>query len=147
MDRPYFTIRHLTKELCVTARTLRYYEDEKLVTPTRRGITRIYSAQDRAKLIIILRGRRLGFSVTEMRDVARMYDYKNGNSAEMLLARAKFEERIGQLEQQKFDLEQALRQLRGCVSEIDAALQGQPRTPWFQFFDNERAIPASNMKV
>jgi DNA-binding transcriptional MerR regulator len=140
-----YTIRDLTKELRVTARTLRYYEDEGLVNPARHGQTRIFSEHDRARLIIILRGRRLGFSVTEMKNVARMYDYKDGDSEQMTLARHKFEARIRQLEEQKLDLDQALRQLRQCVTEINDGLEGKPRTPWPEFFERESALPALSL--
>ena len=142
MSERSYTIRQLTKELRVTARTLRHYEDEGMVQPARRGLTRIFSEHDRARLIIILRGRRLGFSVAEMKEVARMYDYKDGDSAQMVQARRKFEARIRQLEEQKLDLEQALRQLRHCVAEINDGLEGKPRTPWPKFFEQESALPA-----
>jgi len=142
MNRRIFTIRQLTKELHVTARTIRYYENLGMIFPTRRGNQRIYDDHDRARLIIILRGRRLGFSVGEMREVARMYDYKDGNAEQMRMARRKFESRIQQLIEKKLDLEQALRQLRGCVSEINDALEGKPRTPWPKFFERESALPA-----
>jgi DNA-binding transcriptional MerR regulator len=145
MGERHYTIRQLTRELRVTARTLRYYEDEGMVTPIRRGLVRIYSEHDRARLIIILRGRRLGFSVSEMREVARMYDYKDGNPNEMIQARRKFEARIRQLEEQKLDLEQALRQLRHCVAEINDGLEGKPRTPWPKFFEHEKPLPALSL--
>ena len=74
MGEHHYTIRQLTKELRVSARTLRYYEDEGLVKPQRCGQTRLFSQHDRARLIIILRGRRLGFSVAEMREVALTVD-------------------------------------------------------------------------
>jgi len=145
MQERFYTIRQLTKELRVTARTLRYYEDEGMVKPTRRGLTRVFSEHDRARLIIILRGRRLGFAVGEMKLVANMYDYKDGTPAQMVLARRKFESRIRQLEEQKLDLEQALRQLRQCVSEINDGLEGKPRTPWQKFFEREKALPALSL--
>lgn len=145
MGERSYTIRQLTKELRVTARTLRFYEDEGLIKPARRGYTRIFCEHDRARLIVILRGRRLGFSVVEMKEVAKMYDYKDGDPAQMILARRKFESRIRQLEQQKLDLEQALRQLRHCVSEIDDGLEGKPRTPWPKFFEDEPALPALSL--
>lgn len=145
MRERFYSIRQLTKELHVTARTLRYYEDEGMVNPARQGQTRIFSEHDRARLIIILRGRRLGFSVTEMKDVARMYDYKDGDPEQMTVARRKFEARIRQLEEQKLDLEQALRQLRQCVSEINDGLEGKPRTPWPEFFERESALPALSL--
>lgn len=141
----YYTIRQLTKELNVTARTLRYYEDEGLVNPVRNGQTRMFSEHDRARLIIILRGRRLGFTVAEMKNVAGMYDYKDGTPEQMILARRKFEARIRQLEEQKLDLEQALRQLRQCVAEINDGLEGKPRTPWSEFFERESALPALSL--
>jgi DNA-binding transcriptional MerR regulator len=137
-----YTIRQLTRELRVTARTLRFYEDEGMIFPSRRGSQRLYNSHDRARLIIILRGRRLGFSVAEMREVSRMYDYKDGTPDQMRMARRKFESRIRELVEKKMDLEQALRQLRGCIVEIDDALKGKPRTPWQDFFEKESAIPA-----
>jgi DNA-binding transcriptional MerR regulator len=141
MGQRRYTIRQLTKELCVSARTLRYYEDEGMVQPMRLGSTRIYTEKDRAHLIIILRGRRLGFSVAEMAFVSKMYDFKDGDPDEMAIAAEKFTSRIRELEVMKLDLDQALRQLKGCVAEINAALEGKPRTPWERFFDTELALP------
>jgi DNA-binding transcriptional MerR regulator len=141
MASGYYTIRRLTKELHVTARALRFYEDEKLLAPSRRGQTRLYSEQDRARILIVLRGRRLGYTLREMRDVLRMYDYKDGAAEEMAQARRKFVERIQSLEQMAIDVEQSLRQLRGCVQDIDGALMGKPRTPWTEFFEHE-SVPA-----
>ncbi|HXS08150.1 MAG TPA: MerR family DNA-binding transcriptional regulator [Rhizomicrobium sp.] len=137
MSSHIYTIRQLTKEFGVTARTLRFYEDEHLIAPGRRGQTRLYSARDRARIILILRGRRLGFSLAEIREVLDMYDSKDGEHAQMVHARRKFEERIVILEQQKLDIDQALRQLRDGIRDIDAALDGKPRTPWPQFFEQE----------
>ena len=145
MGERCYTTRQLTRELRVTARTLRYYEDEGLVRPTRSGVTRIFSEHDRARLIIILRGRRLGFTVTEMKEVSQMYDYKDGDEAQMITARRKFEARMRQLEEQQLDLEQALRQLRHCVAEINDGLEGKPRTPWPTFFEQESALPALDL--
>ncbi|MGH6827553.1 MAG: MerR family transcriptional regulator [Rhizomicrobium sp.] len=136
MSRLY-TIRQLTKEFSVSARALRFYEDEKLIAPGRRGQTRLYSARDRARIILILRGRRLGFSLAEIREVLNMYDSKDGEQVQMRHARKKFEQRVAVLERQKLDIDQALRQLRDGIREIDAALEGKPRTPWAQFFDQD----------
>jgi DNA-binding transcriptional MerR regulator len=142
MSRIY-TIRQLTKEFSVTARTLRFYEDEKLIAPGRRGQTRLYSIRDRARVILILRGRRLGFSLAEIREVLEMYDSKDDEQTQMIHTRKKFEERIQVLERQKLDIDQALRQLREGIRDIDSALDGKPRTPWPQFFeqDSPRAAP------
>lgn len=135
MNGRTYTIRELTKELRVTARTLRHYEDQKLIFPARRGLTRLYSFEDRARIMIILRGRRLGFTLREMREVLCMYDFKDSKSpAETVVARKKFRERVEALERQKRDIDEALRQLTGCIQEIDGVL---PRAPWADFFKKD----------
>ena len=126
-ERQPYTMRQLTKQLCVSSRTIRYYEDEGLIRPSRRGVTRLYSERDRALLVIILRGRRLGYGVAEMRDMAQMYDFKEGNRAEMLVAQRTFESRVQELEEKRSDLEQGISQLHGCIAEIDARLDEKPR--------------------
>jgi len=72
----------LTKEFSVTARTLRFYEDEGLIAPARRGQTRIYSPRDRARIILILRGRRVGFSLAEIREILDLYDVHDGGKTQ-----------------------------------------------------------------
>ncbi len=71
---PTYAIRELTQEFEVTARTLRFYEDKGLLTPIRQGVTRIYSEKDRVRLELTLRGKRLGFSLEEIKDIIEMYD-------------------------------------------------------------------------
>ena len=87
-----FTIRQLTKEFGVTARTLRFYEDEGLIAPERRGQTRIYSSRDRARVILILRGRRVGFALAEIREILDLYNSEDHGVRQTLHARKKFEE-------------------------------------------------------
>src|ERR1700754_237441 len=122
MSNRIYTIRQLTKEFAVTARTLRFYEDEKLIAPGRRGQTRIYSARDRARIILILRGRRLGFSLTEIGETLNLYDAGDGGANQMAHVRRKYEDRIGALEQQKLDIDAALAELREHIHAIDQAL-------------------------
>src|SRR6201996_1055178 len=122
MSNRIYTIRQLTKEFAVTARTLRFYEDEKLIAPGRRGQTRLYSARDRARIVLILRGRRVGFSLAELRELLDLYEGPGGSAAQMAEARRKFSERIAALEQQKVDIEQSLEELRSGIESIDAAL-------------------------
>src|SRR5580698_3412386 len=87
-----YTIRQLTKEFNVTARTLRFYEDEGLIAPERRGQTRIYSSRDRARIILILRGRRVGFSLAEIREILDLYDtHHDGGVAQTAYARKKYD--------------------------------------------------------
>jgi len=116
-----YTIRQLTKEFSVTARTLRFYEDEGLIAPERRGQTRIYSQRDRARIILILRGRRVGFSLAEIREILGLYRHDGGDQ-QLVHTRKKFAERIDTLERQKVDIDESLKQLRQGISEIDARL-------------------------
>lgn len=116
-----FTIRQLTKEFSVTARTLRFYEDEGLISPERRGQTRIYSVKDRARIILILRGRRLGFSLAEIREYLDMYNGEN-NTRQLNHARRKCEERIVAFEKQKVDIDIAITELKRSIVEIDQHL-------------------------
>jgi len=116
-----FTIRQLTKEFSVTARTLRFYEDEGLIAPERRGQTRIYSVRDRARIILILRGRRLGFSLAEIREYLDLYD-RNMNTRQLEHARRKFEERIVAFERQKVEIDVAISELKRSIGEVDQRL-------------------------
>ncbi|HUO03372.1 MAG TPA: MerR family transcriptional regulator [Rhizomicrobium sp.] len=130
-----YTMRQLTKLLGVTARTLRHYEEMRLIAPARRGETRIYSFRDYARILIALRGRRLGYSVTEMRDVLQMYEYKDSDVRdELLAARSKFLRRITDLKAKQRDIDESVQQLSECINQIDGALVGKPRTPWYEFF-------------
>jgi len=114
-----YTIRQLTKEFGVTARTLRFYEDEGLIAPERRGQTRIYSQRDRARIILILRGRRVGFSLAEIREILGLYRHDD-TDAQLVHTRKKFAERIDTLERQKIDIDESLKQLRQGIADIDA---------------------------
>jgi DNA-binding transcriptional MerR regulator len=114
-----FTIRQLTKEFGVTARTLRFYEDEGLIAPERRGQTRIYSSRDRARIILILRGRRVGFALAEIREILDLYDPEDHGVRQTMHARKKFEEQLHKLERQKIDIEDSLTELRRAIKDID----------------------------
>src|SRR6266480_4292698 len=114
-----YTIRQLTKEFNVTARTLRFYEDEGLIAPERRGQTRIYSTRDRGRVILILRGRRVGFSLAEIRGILDLYAIHDGGIAQLTHTRKKFAERIETLERQKIDIDESLRELRRGIGEIE----------------------------
>ncbi|MDR3527874.1 MAG: MerR family DNA-binding transcriptional regulator [Rhizomicrobium sp.] len=116
-----FTIRQLTKEFSVTARTLRFYEDEGLIAPERRGQTRIYSVKDRARIILILRGRRLGFSLAEIREYLSLYN-QSDNARQLLHARKKFEERLVVFEKQKQDIDLAMSELKRGIGDINQHL-------------------------
>ena len=120
-----YTIRQLTKEFSVTARTLRFYEDEGLIAPERRGQTRIYSTRDRARIILILRGRRVGFSLAEIREILDLYGVHDGGVTQLVHSRKKFAERVDTLEKQKIDIDEALKELRRGIAQIDTHLSAQ----------------------
>ena len=127
-----FSIRQLTKELGVTSRTLRHYEDEGLLAPERRGQARIYSPRDRARLTLILRGRRVGFTLAEIREILDLYDTGDGGIAQLQHTKKKFAERIATLERQRADIVEAVAELKLGITMIENKLaehhaDAQPR--------------------
>jgi DNA-binding transcriptional MerR regulator len=117
-----YSIQDLTKAFGISARTLRHYEDVGLIAPERRGQARIYSARDRARLLLILRGKRVGFELSEIGEILDLYEEADGGAAQLTLARKKFAERIALLERQKADIEESLAELRLGLTMIDNKL-------------------------
>ena len=118
-----FGIAELCAEFGVTPRALRFYEDERLIAPERRGTQRVYSHRDRARLAWILRGKRVGFSLGEIREMIDLYDLGDGRRTQREVAIARCSERIRLLEEQKRDIDAAIAEL----SEFVAVLQGAPQ--------------------
>jgi DNA-binding transcriptional MerR regulator len=110
-DRRY-TIRDLAEEFGCTHRTIRFYEDQGLLKPRRAGQARIFSARDRARLSLILRGRRLGFSLADIAEMLDLYDADPGHVRQLTVALQKGRARIVQLERQRADIEAALAELK-----------------------------------
>lgn len=107
----YFSITELTREFGVSTRTIRFYEDEGLIKPLRRGRTRLFRASDRRLLSFILRGKRLGFSIAEIREILHMYKEPPGEEGQLRLLIQRVSEKRGQLEQKRRDIEETLREL------------------------------------
>ena len=124
-----YSIRDLGKEFGVTARTLRHYEAEGLIAPERRGQTRIYTARDRARITLVLRGRRVGFSLAEIGEMLDLYDHGDGGVAQLFHARAKFAERVALLERQKTDIEESLAELKLGLTMIENKLAERQPPP------------------
>ncbi|MHA6723738.1 MerR family transcriptional regulator [Sphingomonas sp. RS2018] len=120
-DRESFTISDLSSEFGVTARALRFYEDEGLIAPERRGMQRIYSHRDRARLAWILRGKRVGFSLGDIREMIDLYDIGDGRRAQRQVTLERCRERIALLERQKTDIDAAIAELRDFVTLVDSA--------------------------
>jgi DNA-binding transcriptional MerR regulator len=113
-DENTFTIGDLAREFGVTLRTLRFYEDRGLITPRRSGMTRLYSEHARDRLALILKGKHLGFTLTEIRAMLEAEEAKNGG--ELKLSKLQIEEQIAHLERQKSDIEQAIVELRAAYN-------------------------------
>ena len=103
-----YSISELAKEFDVTTRSIRFYEDQELLKPSRRGQTRIFSSKDRVRLNLILRGKRMGFSLAETKELFDLWDETlTGNEKQLLKMLTILENKRGQLEQQKNDIAQA----------------------------------------
>lgn len=119
-DRESFTISDLSIEFGVTARALRFYEDEGLIAPERRGTQRIYSHRDRARLAWILRGKRVGFSLGEIREMIDLYDVGDGRRLQRQVVIDRGLARIALLEAQKRDIDAAIHELTEFVALLEA---------------------------
>ena len=106
-----FTISDLAREFGVTTRTLRHYEDEGLLSPAREGTNRVFSARDRVRLKLALRGKRLGFSLQEIKELFDLYDLSKDERRQLEAFLAKLENRRVRLEQQREDIEVMLREV------------------------------------
>ncbi|WP_237152329.1 MerR family transcriptional regulator [Oryzibacter oryziterrae] len=118
-----FSIGDLSREFDVTLRTLRFYEDRGLLNPKRDGLNRLYSRRDRARLKLVLMGKRVGFSLTEIKDMLDLYDLRDGQVSQLRVALGRFNEQISILERQKKDIEQALTELRRTTAVVSGLLK------------------------
>src|ERR1017187_730397 len=117
-----YAIRQLCVEFKVTARALRFYEDKGLLSPAREGQNRIYSHRDRARLILILRGKRVGLSLAEIRDLLDLYKADDSGATQLTTSVRKFRERIVALEAQREDIDHAVAELKEAVAEAEDRL-------------------------
>lgn len=118
-DKESFSISDLCAEFDVTARALRFYEDEGLIAPERRGLQRIYSHRDRARLAWILRGKRVGFSLADIREMIDLYDIGDGRRTQQQVTLDKCRARIALLERQKVDIDAAIAELDDFVAVLE----------------------------
>jgi DNA-binding transcriptional MerR regulator len=117
-----YTIRQLCREFEVTPRSLRFYEDKGLLSPARQGLNRVYSHRDRGRLILILRGKLVGFSLNEIGEMLDLYDKDDTHAAQMVVTVKKFRERIVALEAQRIELDTAIEGLKLACARTEAML-------------------------
>ena len=116
-----YTIGDLAREFGVTLRTLRFYEDRGLLSPRRDGTARIYDARDRERLSVILKGKQLGFTLTEIRAMLAEERSGSGPAMNLKLSLDQVEDQIRHLEQQKIEIEEALAELKSRRASLAAA--------------------------
>ena len=112
MDKELMTIRDMCEAFDVTPRTLRFYESKELINPIREGQKRLYTRRDRGRLKLILRGKRFGFALEEMRQLLNLYDRGDQKSEQLKRTIVAARERLAQMEQQRDELTEAIDELR-----------------------------------
>lgn len=123
-----YSISELAREFKVTPRALRFYEDKGLLSPRRDGMNRVYSARDRGRLQLILRGKRVGFPLSEIREILDLYDLGDGQRAQMATALKKYRARMVALEAQREDLVGAMETLGKGIQWLEERL-AEPASP------------------
>ncbi len=129
MSSSTYSISDLARELDITPRAIRFYEEQGMLSPERRGLERIYSARDKVSLKLILRGKRIGFSLAECKELIELYDPASGNRKQLETFMDKIAERRLQLEQQLLDIQQMQLELdtaeERCQLAISETLKNQ----------------------
>ena len=121
-ERRFYSIGDMCDAFGVTARALRFYEDEELIAPERRGTTRLYTDRDRARLTWILRGKSVGFSLNDIRELLDLYDVGDQQHTQMLATRDRCRQRITALKCQKIDIDTTIAELEEFCGFLDERL-------------------------
>lgn len=124
----FYSITELCTDLGITPRTIRFYETKGLVLPKRAGKTRVYTHRDRARMILILRGKQLGFSLSDIKEFLDLYEVDRTQTVQIKLLAKKVRQRIEQLEDQRQALELSLSELQAIEREALNALRHKAET-------------------
>ncbi|HIF18315.1 MAG TPA: MerR family DNA-binding transcriptional regulator [Cycloclasticus sp.] len=125
-----YTATELATSLGVTSRTLRFYETKHLIQPKRVGNRRVYNYKDRARMQLILRGKRIGFPLDDIKEFLDLYDSDADRTPQIQLLVNKVENRIKQLTEQQQDIETTLDELREIHSIASETLKNKPKIRW-----------------
>ena len=118
-----FSIGDLAREFAVTPRTLRFYEDKDLIHPRRQGLNRIYSRRDRGRIKLILLGKKVGYSLADIKEMLDLYDLKDGQATQLRVALSRFGQKVETLKRQKQDIQQAIDELSHTMAVIGGMLR------------------------
>ena len=121
-ERRHYSIGEMCDAFGVTARALRFYEDEQLIAPQRRGTSRLYTDRDRARLTWILRGKSVGFSLSDIRELLDLYDVGDRQHTQMVATRDRCRDRIAKLHRQKNDIDATIAELEQFCGFLDNEL-------------------------
>ena len=115
-----FSISELAREYQITPRAIRFYESEGMIAPARQGQTRIFSGRDRARLGLIVQGKRVGFSLAEIREMLDLYDIGDGREVQRKVTLERCRDRITLLERQKHDIDAAIAELNEFIALVES---------------------------
>ncbi len=119
-DDRTWSISDLSAEFGVTARALRFYEDEGLLSPVRQGLTRIYGRRDHARLAWILRGRSVGFSLAEIKELVDLYDIGDGRVEQRRVTIERCREKVDKLNRHRADIDAAIAELSDFIAHLES---------------------------
>ncbi|PKR59357.1 MerR family transcriptional regulator [Thalassospira lohafexi] len=122
MNDKLYSITELAEEFDITPRAIRFYETKNLLAPQRAGATRVYNYRDRARLMLVLRGKRLGFSLEDIKEYIDLYDAERSGTEQLAHLMLVGRRRISELEQQLDDVQTTLGELRKIEREAADAL-------------------------
>ncbi|MDQ3246245.1 MAG: MerR family DNA-binding transcriptional regulator [Pseudomonadota bacterium] len=124
VERRTYSIREMCEAFDVTPRTLRFYEDEQLISPERRGTLRLYTDRDRARITWILRGKRVGFSLSDIREMLDLYDLGDRRETQRRVTLERCKKQISALRRQRDDIDATIKELESFVVQLSVQPDG-----------------------